>query len=435
MQNIDYQLPDAGMLTKDESSSEENRDEVLHPGVRVVSQIPERSVVGVEVANSKQKAVFLRSILESEAWRNSTAQLPLALGEDVAGAPVVIDLAKAPQILIAGATGTGKSVCMNSLIAGFLLKFRPDELKLVLIDLKIVESEQYGKLPHLFAPVINDAEKAAGALHWIVGEVERRYDVLARAHAKTIAEFNRRALDGEIPAKMPYLVVVIDELADLMMSDAKRKRDIENFITRIAQKGRAAGIHIIVATQRPSTHIITGVIKANLPTRFCFQVRSGVASSVVLDAAGAEKLLGQGDMLFMSPYNFHIERVQGAYIADDDLQQLVEIVSCQAKPEFSPGLIKAMEEYFPEEGKPLPGKADFLVMASKFIREGDDDLIRQAVAMIILERKASTGYLQWRLKIGYNRAAEILDELEARKLLSHPSMTGQRKILADYPRE
>ena len=495
MPNNDYRLPDAGMLAKDESPSEEDRREVLRtrdilrqtlesfdiqgevighkvgprvtrfeialapgvrvkkvkqiaaniamnlraPGVRVVPQIPERSVVGVEVGNFHPRAVFLRSVVESEAWRNSTAQLPLALGEDIAGAPVVIDLAKAPHILISGATGTGKSVCMNSLIAGLLLKFRPDELKFVLIDLKIVEFEPYSKLPHLFAPVISDAEKAAGALHWIVGEIARRYEVLALAHAKTVAEFNRRPPDpepvydadgNEIPPQMPYLVVVIDELADLMMSDAKR--DVETNITRIAQKGRAAGIHIIVATQRPSINIITGVIKANLPTRFCFQVRSCVDSRVVLDAAGAEQLLGQGDMLFMSPSGMNIERVQGAYIADEDLRRLVETVSRQAEPEFSPGLMKAMSEYFPEEGNPLPSQADFLVVASKFIREEDDDLIRQAVTLIILERKASVSYLQRRLKIGYNRAAEILAALEKRELVSPLRAGGKREILANF---
>lgn len=490
MQNNDYQLPDAGMLTKDESSSEEDREEVLRnrdvlhqtlesfdiqgevighkvgprvtcfeialapgvrvkkvkqiadniamnlcvPGVRVVPQIPERLVVGVEVDNSKQRAVFLRSIVESDAWRTSTAQLPIALGEDIAGTPVVIDLAKAPHILISGATGTGKSVCINSLIASLLLKFRPAELKFVLIDPKIIEFEPYNKLPNLLAPVINDTEKAVGALHWIVAEIERRYEVLALVHAKTIAEFNRRDDScGATSDKMPYLVVVIDELSDFMMSDAKR--NIENFIARIAQRGRAAGIHIVVATSRPSTDIIPAIIKANFPTRICFQVRSNVDSRVVLDAVGAEMLLGRGDMLFMSPSNFNIERVQGAYVTDDDLLRLVESVNRQAKPEFSSRLIKAMEEYFPEEGKPLPRKADFLVIASKFVRENDDDTIRQAVALIILERKASTSYLQRRLKIGYNRAAEILDELEARKLVSPARDDGKREILANFSQE
>ena len=490
MQNSDYQLPDAGMLTQDESPSEEDREEVLRnrdvlqqtldsfdipgevigqkigprvtrfeialapgvrvkkvkqiadniamnlcvSGVRVVPQIPERSVVGVEVDNSKQKAVFLRSIVESEAWRNSTAQLPIALGEDIAGTPVVIDLAKAPHILISGATGTGKSVCMNSLIAGLLLKFRPNELKFVLIDPKIIEFEPYGKLPHLFAPVINDTEKAAGALHWIVAEIERRYEVLALAHAKTIAEFNRRDDScGETSAKMPYLVVVIDELADFMMSDVKR--DIENFIARIAQRGRAAGVHIVIATTRPSPDIIPCIIKANFPTRFCFQVRSNADSRVVINTAGAEQLLGRGDMLLMSPSNEDIERVQGAYITDGDLLRLVESACCQATPEFSPELIKAMDEYFPEEGKPLPRKADFLVVASRFIREEDDDDVRQAVALIILERKATVSYLQRRLKIGYNRAVEILEDLEKRKLVSPLRDGGKREILANFSQE
>ncbi|MBO7089403.1 MAG: amidohydrolase family protein, partial [Lentisphaeria bacterium] len=265
--------------------------------VRVLAPIPGRPVVGVEVSNTKSEAVFMRSVMESEAWQNGKADIPIALGKDVSGKPVVVDLAKAPHLLVAGATGTGKSVCTNSLIMSLLFHFSPDDLKLIMVDPKIVEFEDYRNLPHLLAPLINDSSKVPVALRWVANEMDRRYGLMAKVHVKKLVEFNHRPPDpepvydddgNEIPPKMPYLVVVIDELADLMMTEAKK--DVETNLTRIAQKGRAAGIHIVVATQRPSTNIITGVIKANLPTRFCFQVRSGVDSRVVLDTVGAEKL-------------------------------------------------------------------------------------------------------------------------------------------------
>ncbi|MBE6358241.1 MAG: hypothetical protein E7057_03220 [Lentisphaerae bacterium] len=299
--------------------------------IRVLAPIPGRSVVGIEVSNSKPEAVFMRSIMESDEWRNSKAEIPLALGKNVSGKPVILDLAKAPHILVAGATGTGKRVCIDTFIMSLLFKFNPDELHLLIFDPSHPNYKTFSKLPHLWTPIINDSAKVPIALRWAANEMDRRYHVLAKVGVKKLSEFNSRPVPAEpeydddgnvIPAKMPLLVIILDELADLMMTEAKK--DVETNITRIAQKGRAAGIHIIVATQRPSTNIITGVIKANLPTRLCFQVRSLVDSRVVLDTPGAEKLLGMGDMLVMTSSSMEIERVQGAYAAYDEIKSCVK---------------------------------------------------------------------------------------------------------------
>ena len=408
--------------------------------VRVLAPIPGRPVVGVEVSNTKSEAVFMRSVMESEAWQNGKADIPIALGKDVAGKPVVVDLAKAPHLLVAGATGTGKSVCTNTLIMSLLFNFSPDDLKLFMVDPKIVEFEEYRNLPHLLAPLINDSGKVPVALRWVANEMDRRYGVMAKVHVKKLSEFNRRPPDpepvydadgNEIPPKMPYLVVVIDELADLMMTEAKK--DVETNITRIAQKGRAAGIHIVVATQRPSTNIITGVIKANLPTRFCFQVRSGVDSRVVIDTVGAEKLLGKGDMLLMTPSSMVIERVQGAFVPDSDIRKVVEFVCGQAKPSFNAAVLTETAEDATEideldlEEPDDQDRADIAPLIKKYLRPGDSEEVRKALEVVILDRKVSTSYLQRRLKIGYNRAAEIVDLLEERQVVGPPSGSGNKR--------
>ncbi len=403
--------------------------------IRVLAPIPGRSVVGIEVSNSKPEAVFMRSIMESEEWRSSKAEIPLALGKNVSGKPVILDLAKAPHMLVAGATGTGKSVCSNSLITSLLFKFKPDELRLIMVDPKIVEFDAYKSLPHLLTPIINDSAKVPIALRWAANEMDRRYHVLAKVGVKKLSEFNSRPVppepefddDGkEIPAKMPLLVIILDELADLMMTEAKK--DVETNITRIAQKGRAAGIHIIVATQRPSTNIITGIIKANLPTRLCFQVRSLVDSRVVLDTPGAEKLLGMGDMLVMTSSSMEIERVQGAWVRDEDIKSVVKFVSDQAPQHFNDTVLAETEdsdEDVDEEMLPIDDedRADI----AKYLRPGDDDIMRRALKVVILDRKASTSYLQRRLKVGYNRAAELIETMEERGIVGPPSGSGNKR--------
>ncbi len=407
--------------------------------IRVLAPIPGRPVVGIEVSNSNPEAVFMRSVMESDEWKHSKAEIPIALGKNVSGKPVVLDLAKAPHMLVAGATGTGKSVCSNSLIISLLFRFRPDELRLIMVDPKIVEFDAYKKLPHLLTPIINDSAKVPIALRWAANEMDRRYHILASAGVKKLSEFNNRPRSGEpqydadgnlIPDKMPLLVIILDELADLMMTEAKK--DVETNITRIAQKGRAAGIHIIVATQRPSTNIITGVIKANLPTRLCFQVRSLVDSRVVLDTPGAEKLLGMGDMLVMTSSSMEIERVQGAWVKDDDIKNVVKFVSDQAPQKFNDTVLAETDdsdEEIDEDTERIDpeDRADIAPLVQKYMRPGDDDIMRRALEVVILDRKASTSYLQRRLKIGYNRAAELIDQMEERNIVGPPSGSGNKR--------
>ena len=426
-------------VKKVEQIQDNIRMDLAAQSIRVLAPIPGRSVVGIEVSNSKPEAVFMRSIMESSEWENTKAEIPLALGKNVSGKPIILDLAKAPHMLVAGATGTGKSVCSNSLIISLLFKFTPEELRLIMVDPKIVEFDAYKRLPHLLTPIINDSSKVPIALRWAANEMDRRYHVLAKVGVKKLSEFNSRPKPAEpefdhegnpIPDKMPLLVIILDELADLMMTEAKK--DVETNITRIAQKGRAAGIHIIVATQRPSTNIITGVIKANLPTRLCFQVRSQVDSRVVLDTLGAEKLLGMGDMLVMTSSSMEIERVQGAFVKDDDIKKVVEFVSDQAPQHFNDTVLAESTEEDEEIDEDLEkidpeDRADIAPLVQKYMRPGDDDTMRRALEVVILDRKASTSYIQRRLKIGYNRAAELIELMEERGIVGPPSGSGNKR--------
>ena len=407
--------------------------------VRVLAPIPGRPVVGVEVPNTKTEAVFMRAVMECDAWRSGHAAIPIVLGKDVAGNPVILDLAKAPHLLIAGSTGSGKSVCMNTLIMSLLFKFPPDELRLIMVDPKIVEFEDYKRLPHLITPVINDSKKVPIALRWAVTEMEKRYRILAKAGVKKLAEYNSRKDPAPIvdengvaaPAKMPVLVVIIDELAELMMTDGRK--DSEAYITRIAQLGRAAGVHIVVATQRPSTQIITGVIKANLPTRIAFRVGQMVDSRVILDQNGAEKLLGSGDMLFLAPGGMDLERVQGAWVKDEDIKEIVKFVSDQAPQNFNSQVLAEEEALDEEIDENLVGEydesdyADIAPVIRKYLEPGDDENVRRALEVVVLDRKASTSYLQRRLKIGYNRAAEIMDLFEERGIVGPASGSGNKR--------
>ncbi|MBR2910252.1 MAG: DNA translocase FtsK 4TM domain-containing protein [Lentisphaeria bacterium] len=426
--------------------------------IRVLAPIPGRNVVGVEVPNTRSEAVFMRSAMETDAWKNGKAAIPVVLGKNVASNPIIIDLAKAPHLLIAGSTGSGKSVCMNTLIMSLLFKFSPDELRLIMVDPKRVEFEDYRKLPHLITPVINDAKKVPIALRWAVTEMENRYKILARAGVKKLAEFNALSKNGEVLrdsegqiiednygtpiTKMPILIVIIDELAELRMQDSWK--DSETYIARIAQLGRAAGVHIVVATQRPSTNIITGVIKANLPTRIAFRVLQLVDSRVILDLPGAENLLGLGDMLALLPGAFGLERIQGALVDDKDIKAIVKFVSDQRPQNFDDTVIAEGEEIDDDESDPPPRKggagaadeddifddmdyAQIAPLVKKYLRPGDDDTMRRALEVVILDRKASTSYIQRRLKIGYNRAAELVDTMEERGILGPPSGSGNKR--------
>ena len=423
--------------------------------VRILAPIPGKPLVGVEIPNRNPEAVFVRQVMETPEWQNTRAEIPIVLGKDVAGRASVLDLAKAPHLLIAGSTGSGKSVCMNTLIVSLLFRFSPDDLKLILVDPKVVEMADYQTLPHLITPVINDSKKVPIALRWAVNEMEKRYRQLARAGVKKLHAFNARPrssvaepLDEDglpLPEKLPLLVVIVDELADLMMTDAKS--EVETSIARIAQKGRAAGIHIVIATQRPSTNIITGVIKANLPTKIAFKVSSGIDSRVILDKMGAEMLLGRGDMLFIPPGSSDMERIQGAMVDDKDIKEIVTYVSRQRKQSFNQQVI-AEEEALDDDSGNIPDYApraeysgerpddddedsalppELAPVISKYMHPGDTELMAQALEIILTEHKVSTSYLQRRLTIGYNTAAKLIDELEKRGVVSGPLPGGSKR--------
>lgn len=415
--------------------------------IRVLAPIPGKNAVGVEAPNAKSEAVFMRTIMESDIWQKSDAEIPIVLGKDIAGTPTILDLAKAPHLLIAGSTGSGKSVCMNTLIMSMLFKFAPEDLRLIMVDPKVVELKDYEKLPHLVTPVMNDSKKVPTALRWAVNEMERRYQILAQVGVKNLKTFNNRHISrveydlagNEIPQKLPYLVIIIDELADLMMTEAKV--DVEYAISRIAAKGRAAGLHIVVATQRPSTSVITGVIKANLPTRIAFRVGSQIDSRVILDKKGGETLLGKGDMLFLPPGGAELIRIQGAMVDDDDIKKIVDFISVQRPQEFDNGVLE--EEVAEEiaemerEGRTELDEAmdeiiadEYAPMVAKYSQPGDDELFKKALHIIFSSRQASTSYLQRRLGIGYNKAANLIETMEARGIVG-PSGPGsvKRQIL------
>jgi DNA segregation ATPase FtsK/SpoIIIE, S-DNA-T family len=409
--------------------------------IRILTPIPGKNAVGVEAPNTKAEAVYLRSMFETSKWANSKSEIPVILGKDVGGKPIILDLAKAPHLLIAGATGSGKSVCMNTLIMSLLFKFSPEDLRLIMVDPKVVEMEMYSSLPHLITPVVNDPHKVPIALRWVVNEMEKRYRILAKAKVKNLSGYNSRHISPEpifdhddkpIPEKMPILLVIIDELADIMMTDSKA--EVETSIARIAQKGRAAGVHIVIATQRPSTNIITGVIKANLPTRIAFRVGSLVDSRVILDQKGAETLLGRGDMLLVPPGSAVLERIQGAWVEDADIAKIVDFVSGQAGQEFNNKIVS--EEAQSENEGDLGGGIseasiddvpDAAPIIKKYLLPGDGDLLAKALEIVVMEQKVSTSYLQRRLKIGYNRAAELIEVLEERNIVGPPGPGGSKR--------
>ncbi len=402
--------------------------------VRILAPIPGKNTVGIEVPNSKVSFISIRSIMESGLWASPNIEIPIILGKDVAGEPVITDLARAPHLLIAGATGSGKSVCMHSLMMSLLFRFTPAELKLIMVDPKMVEFTLYATLPHLITPVVNDSRKVPVALHWGVNEMERRYKIFSKVKSKKLSDFNRRekspvpVLDddgNEIPDKMPILVIIIDELADIMMTDAKAS--VENCIARIAQKGRAAGIHMVIATQTPRKQIITGVIKANLPTRIAFQVSSFVDSGVILDRKGAEKLLGRGDMLFMPPGSSNLERIQGTLVSDKETEKVVNFVSQQAEQTFDEtvlaGKVEEIEGEIPVDGE---GEDE----NGELFGDSEEDLLERAIQAVLTDGKASTSYIQRRLGIGYNKAANLIEMMEKKGIVGPPmGASAKRDIL------
>jgi len=421
--------------------------------INILAPIPGKDTVGIEIANTRKIKVTLRELMQSADWEEAKrrCKLPLALGKDVYGNVIIADLAQMPHLLIAGTTGSGKSVCINALIASILFRFTPEELRFIMIDPKVVEMQIYEKLPHLAFPVVTDPKKVLIALRWISEEIDRRYKIFARVGVRNITSFNARPpkktqkelddvaaavsggreddsapkafgaatirvpREGEliIPDKLPYIVLIIDELADLMQT---APADVESSIARMAAIARAAGIHLILATQTPRADVITGVIKANIPSRIAFQVASKIDSRVILDENGADRLLGQGDMLYLPPSTSRLIRAQGVLVTDDEIRELVDFVSKQAAPGFD----SAMQE-----------KMQSGTVPAEDVSEEDEELVEKCLEIIRQEKKASTSLLQRRLRLGYTRAARIVDILEQRGILGPGEGAKPREILVD----
>ena len=430
--------------------------------INILAPIPGKDTVGIEIANDSRMPVALRELLQDDEFRSSKRKIPLALGKDVYGKAVIGDLAAMPHLLVAGATGSGKSVCINSIISSILFKFGPDELRFIMIDPKVVEMQVYSDLPHLVVPVVTDPRKVVGALKWCVNEMERRYKVFAKEGVRNFDSFNGRArdkgvpvmaeeeeeleedevideehvesiaaaledgelgpIDGEwkeeeeeeTPDRFPYIVIIIDELADLMQT---APADVEMCIARIAQKARAAGIHLIVATQTPRADVVTGIIKANIPSRIAFQVSSALDSRVILDGKGAEKLVGKGDMLFLPPGSAKLDRAQGAWISDEEVESLVEFCSVQSEQRFE----ESVQASIDGGGAGDDGDEDE-------VSNADEEILQKCIEVIVQEQKASTSLLQRRLRLGYTRAARMVDILEQRGVIGPADGSRAREV-------
>ena len=400
--------------------------------IRVVETIPGKSCMGLELPNPRRQTVRLTEILGSKAYHDLHAPLALALGKDIGGHPVVVDLAKMPHLLVAGTTGSGKSVALNAMILSLLYKSEPRDVRMIMVDPKMLELSVYQGIPHLLAPVVTDMKQAASALHWCVGEMDRRYKLMSWVGVRNLSGYNHKVADAEkrgeplkdpttietenpVPlAKLPHIVVVVDELADLMMVVGKK---VEELIARLAQKARAAGIHLILATQRPSVDVITGLIKANIPTRIAFQVSSRVDSRTILDQQGAEALLGQGDMLYLPPGTGLPQRVHGAFVADQEVHKVVEYLKQQGEPEYVEGVLDA-EEGGAAAGEPGAGEGGEA-----------DPLYDQAVQIVLQTRRPSISLVQRHLRIGYNRAARLIEQMEHAGMVSPMQANGNREVL------
>ena len=388
--------------------------------VRMEAPIPGKPAVGIEVPNHKKTPVYIRSVFESQSFLRMTSPMGIALGKDIAGVAQVADLCKMPHLLIAGSTGSGKSVCVNSIIMSLLFRSSPEDVKLLLIDPKVVELAEYNGIPHLLMPVVTEPRKAAGALGGAVQEMERRYHLFAENNVRDIKSFNKLAATDPNLEKMPYIAIIIDELADLMMVVGK---DVEDSICRIAQKARAAGMHLIVATQRPSVDVITGLIKANIPSRIAFAVSSQVDSRTILDGAGAEKLLGMGDMLFMPVGAPKPTRIQGTFVRDEEISRVLDFIKKSATVQYDEAMIEAMEKHAIQDGKKGSSGAD------SDDESDSDPMFQQAVEVVIDAGQASTSLLQRRCKLGYARAARIMDEMEMRGIIGPHEGAKPRAVL------
>ncbi len=390
-------------------------------GVRIEAPIPGKAAVGIEVPNKNVSIVHLRELLDNQLFVNAKSRVTVALGMDVAGTPIYVDIAKMPHLLIAGATGMGKSVCINSMIVSLLYKATPDEVKLILIDPKKVELSMYNGLPHLLIPVVTDPKKAAGSLHWAVSEMDRRFELIEEVGVRDVASYNRITKDDPEKEFLPQIIIVIDELADLMMTAPK---EVEDSICRIAQKARAAGMHLVIGTQRPSVDVVTGLIKANVPSRIAFTMASQVDSRTIIDIAGAEKLIGRGDMLY-APVGFSKPaRVQGAFVTDVEIEKIVNFIKeTSGVSSYDANVIERIEK---EALKCGESKGSVLDEDGE---EGEDPLLRAAIELAIESGKISTSLLQRRLSVGYGRAAKLIDKMQTKGIVSPPEGQKPRTVL------
>jgi len=410
--------------------------------VRILAPIPGESVVGIEIPNPRRETVRLREVIESEAYRTSESKLTLAFGKDIGGTPFATDLARMPHLLVAGATGTGKSVSINAMILSILFKSSPQDVKFIMVDPKMLELTVYEDIPHLLVPVVTDPKKAAAALFWAMDEMDRRYRLMRDKGARNVDNYNRTlereagnkkavidltepessedpiAIGGDrskerllVHERMPRIVIIIDELADLMMTVG---RDIEEYITRLAQKARAAGIHLILATQRPSVDVITGLIKANFPARISFQVTSRIDSRTILDSMGGEKLLGNGDLLFLPPGTARLIRVHGAFVSDQEVRKVMKFIKQQGQPSYRPEVLEAKRE----------------VEAAAAAEEDYDEMYDHAVAIVTETQQASISMVQRRLRVGYNRAARMIERMERDGVVAPAEGSKPREVYA-----
>ena len=390
--------------------------------IRIEAPIPGKQAVGIEVPNEESEMVHIREILETDAFTNSKSKLAFALGKDVSGEAVVADIAKMPHVMIAGATGSGKSVCINTLISSIIYKAKPSEVKLVMVDPKIVELSVYNGIPHLLIPVVTDPKKAAGALAWAVQEMENRYTMFASKGVRDLKGYNEAVEQKGELGKLPHIVIIIDELADLMMV---AKGDVEDAICRLAQKARAAGMHLVIATQRPSVDVITGLIKANIPSRIAFAVSSQVDSRTILDQVGAEKLLGKGDMLFFPTGAPKPTRIQGSFISDKEVEKIVNFVKANGEASYNEDIIESIEKANSTDKEIEEGSLD---------DDETDPLLAEAIEVVIETGQASTSFIQRKFKVGYARAGRIIDQMEERGVISGYQGSKPRQVLMTLER-
>ena len=391
--------------------------------IRIEAPIPGKQAVGIEVPNEKKEAVHLREVIESDEFENNKSKLSVALGKDVAGNTVIADIAKMPHVLIAGSTGSGKSVCINSIITSIIYNAKPSEVKLVMVDPKVVELSVYNGIPHLLIPVVTDPKKAAGALAWAVIEMDDRYNKFAQKGVRDLKGYNKAIEKENENAKLPQIVIIIDELADLMMVAAK---DVEEAICRLAQKARAAGMHLVIATQRPSVDVITGLIKANVPSRIAFAVSSQIDSRTILDCTGAEKLLGKGDMLFYPVGSTKPQRVQGAFVSDDEVEKIVDFIKLNAgEVVYNNEIIESIEN---------SNKSDKELLESEASENTCDPLLNEAIETVVETGQASTSFIQRKFKVGYARAGRIIDQMEERGIISGYQGSKPREVLMSKER-